>query len=288
MSVVRAAARPMMASIFVIQGYDTLRHPDKYAPQAESVVQPLSKRISAVPEQTEQAVRVNGAVQLVAGSLLAMGRLPRLSALALAATLVPTTVAGHQFWATDDKQEQAEQRIHFLKNAAMLGGLLIAAADTGGDPSLAWRGRHAVRSARRDASLTAKTAKVSSRAGAKAGVKVGRASARADRLTGKKGHLTNKVGQLADLASERGAHLADRAGERGGQFADRAGDLSSQLADRASDLGGQLADRAGDLGGRLADRAGDLGGQLAVRAGDLGSQLTDKAGQLTDRLPASG
>jgi putative oxidoreductase len=25
----------------------------------------------------------------------------------------------------------------------MLGGLLIAAADTGGNPSLAWRGRHA-------------------------------------------------------------------------------------------------------------------------------------------------
>lgn len=199
MSVVRAAARPMMASIFVIQGYDTLRHPDKYAPQAESVVQPLSERISAVPEQTEQAVRVNGAVQLVAGSLLAMGRLPRLSALALAATLVPTTLAGHQFWATDDKQERAEQRIHFLKNAAVLGGLLIAAVDTGGDPSLAWRGRHAVRSARHDAQLATRTAKLSSRAGAKAGVKVGRASARADRLTAQKGHLTDKVGQLAGL-----------------------------------------------------------------------------------------
>ena len=263
MSVVRAAARPMMASIFVIQGYDTLLHPEKVAPRAESLVQSLSEKIPAVPEQTEQAVRINGAVQLVAGSLLALGRLPRLSALALAATLIPTTVAGHPFWATDDKQERAQQRIHFLKNAAMLGGLLIAAADTGGDPSLAWRGRHVVRSARRDAALAAKTAKVSSRAGAKAGVKVGRASARADRLTGKKGQLTDKVGQLADRASERGSHLADRAGELGGQFADRAGDLSSQFADRAGDLGGQLADRAGDLSG----------------------QLTDKVGQLTDRLP---
>jgi uncharacterized membrane protein YphA (DoxX/SURF4 family) len=188
----------MLAAIFVIQGYDTLLHPDKVASRAEAVVRPLAEKIPAIPEQTEQAVRINGAVQLVAGSLLALGRLPRLSALALAATLIPTTLAGHPFWATDDKQERAQQRIHFLKNAAMLGGLLTAAADTGGDPSLAWRGRHAVRSARRDASLAAKTARTSAKAGAKVGVKAGRASARADRLTGQKSHLTDKVSHLSE------------------------------------------------------------------------------------------
>jgi putative oxidoreductase len=191
MPVLRAVARPMLASIFVIQGYDTLLHPDKVASRAEPVVRPLAEKIPAIPEQTEQAVRINGAVQLAAGSLLALGRLPRLSALALAATLVPTTLAGHPFWATDDKQERAQQRIHFLKNAGLLGGLLIAAADTAGDPSLAWRGRHAVKSARRDASLAAKTARTSAKAGAKVGVKAGRASARA-------GQLTDKVGQLSE------------------------------------------------------------------------------------------
>jgi uncharacterized membrane protein YphA (DoxX/SURF4 family) len=181
----------MLASIFVIQGYDTLLHPDKVASRAEPVVRSLREKIPAVPEQTEQAVRINGAVQLVAGSLLALGRLPRLSALALAATLIPTTLAGHPFWATDDKQERAQQRIHFLKNAGLLGGLLIAAADTAGDPSLAWRGRHAVQSARHDAALATKTARTSAKAGAKVGVKAGRASARA-------GQLTDKVGQLSE------------------------------------------------------------------------------------------
>jgi putative oxidoreductase len=131
MSVVRAVARPLLASIFVLQGYDTLLHPEKVAERAEPVVRSLSEKIPAVPEQAEQAVRLNGAIQLAAGLMLATGRLPRLSALALAATLIPTTLAGHPFWATDDKQERAQQRIHFLKNAAMLGGLLIAAADTG-------------------------------------------------------------------------------------------------------------------------------------------------------------
>lgn len=168
MPVLRAVARPMLASIFTIQGYNTLRHPERVASAAEPVVRSLAERLPVVPDQTEQAVRLNGAIQLAAGSLLAMGRWPRLSALAIAATLVPTTLAEHRFWEAQDEQERAQQRIHFLKNLAMLGGLLIAAADTAGQPSLAWRGRHAARSARRDATLATKTAKVSGRAGARA------------------------------------------------------------------------------------------------------------------------
>jgi putative oxidoreductase len=169
MPVLRAVARPMLASIFAIQGYSTLRHPERVVKKAEFVVRPVSERVPAVPDQIEQAVRLNGAVQLVAGSLLALGRLPRLSALAIAATLVPTTLAGHRFWEADDQEERAQQRIHFLKNLSMLGGLLITAADTAGQPSLAWRSRHAVKSARHDVSLAARTAKVSGKAGAKAG-----------------------------------------------------------------------------------------------------------------------
>jgi uncharacterized membrane protein YphA (DoxX/SURF4 family) len=134
----------MLASIFIVQGYDALSQPERVSPLADPVVQPLAGRVPLVPGETGQAVQVNGAIQVVAGSLLALGWLPRLSALALAATLVPTTLAGHRFWETDDKQERARQRNHFMKNMAMMGGLLIAAADTGGKPSLAWRARHAI------------------------------------------------------------------------------------------------------------------------------------------------
>jgi putative oxidoreductase len=168
----------MVASIFVLQGYDTLRRPERVAAQAEPVVRALAERVPAVPAKTEQAVRLNGAVQLVAGSLLALGRWPRLSALAIAATLVPTTLAGHRFWEADEDKDQAQQRIHFLKNLSMFGGLLIAAADTAGSPSIAWRTRHAAKSARREASLVAKTAKASGKAGVKAGVKAGQVSSR--------------------------------------------------------------------------------------------------------------
>ena len=159
----------MVASIFIIQGYDTFRRPDRVAPRAEPVVRTLAERIPAVPAKTEDAVRLNGAVQMAAGLLLALGRFPRLSALALAGTLVPTTAAGHRFWEAEEDADRAQQRIHFLKNLSMFGGLLIAAADTAGSPSLAWRTRYAAKTARREASLVSRTAKASGKAGRKAG-----------------------------------------------------------------------------------------------------------------------
>ena len=169
MTVLRAAARPMLASIFVIQGFDTMLHPDRVAPRADAVVGQLAELVPGAPGSTEDAVRLNGAVQFTAGSLLALGIFPRLSAGAIALTLVPTTAAGHRFWEVEDEKERAQQRIHFLKNLAIFGGLLIAAADTAGSPSLAWRARHTVRSARRDVAIASRTAKVSGRAGAAAG-----------------------------------------------------------------------------------------------------------------------
>lgn len=127
MTILRTLARPMLASIFIIVGFATMRSPERVVKQAEPVVRPLAEFVPFVPEDTEQAVRLNAAIQLGGGVLLASGRLPRLAALALAATLVPTTIAGHRFWELDDPQERAQQRIQFLKNLSMLGGLLMAA-----------------------------------------------------------------------------------------------------------------------------------------------------------------
>lgn len=133
----------MLASIFVIQGYDAFRRPERVAGVAEPVVRPLAERVSIVPAKPEDAVRLNGAVQMVAGSLLALGKWPRLSAAAIAATLVPTTLAGHRFWEAEEDSTKAQQRIHFLKNLSMFGGLLLAAVDTEGKPSVGYRARRA-------------------------------------------------------------------------------------------------------------------------------------------------
>ncbi|MEW2297626.1 DoxX family membrane protein [Streptomyces sp. NPDC006743] len=153
MSLLRVAGRPLLASMFVAGGMNSVRNPEGVTPLAEPVVRPLTQRVAVLPDRTEQVVRLSGGVQVAAGVLLGLGRLPRLSALALAATLVPTTVAGHRFWEAEDPGERAQQRIHFLKNLSMLGGLLIAADDTGGAPSWLWRGRHGAREVRRGAGL---------------------------------------------------------------------------------------------------------------------------------------
>ncbi|MFF8288640.1 DoxX family protein [Streptomyces sp. NPDC016309] len=139
MAIFRKLARPLLASTFISGGLRTWRDPGAVAPVAEPVTRPVSERIPAVPDDPTTLVRLNSAVQIGAGVLFATGRLPRLSALALAGSLVPTTLAGHAYWTVRDPEERARRRVHFYKNLSMLGGLLIAAADTHGKPSLAYR-----------------------------------------------------------------------------------------------------------------------------------------------------
>jgi putative oxidoreductase len=134
----------MLASIFVVQGVQSFQNPERVTPLAAPVVARLRERMPAMPAEAEHAVRINGAIQAVAGTLLGLGVLPRLAALVTAGTLVPTTFAGHRYWELENPQERAMQHVQFLKNVTMMGGLLLAVADTNGNPSLSWRRRHAV------------------------------------------------------------------------------------------------------------------------------------------------
>jgi uncharacterized membrane protein YphA (DoxX/SURF4 family) len=143
MTISGALARPMMAGIFVYGGLDALRNPEGKAKAADDVAPLLAEWLHLPVTDTVTLVRINGGVQLVAGSLLAVGKARRISALALAASLAPTTYAGHRYWEEVDEEKRAQQRIHFLKNLAMLGGLILAAGDTGGRPSLPWRAKRA-------------------------------------------------------------------------------------------------------------------------------------------------
>ena len=269
MPVLRALARPMLASIFIVQGYDTLRQPEKVAARADKVVGPLKERVSALPDDidTEQLVRINGGIQLVAGSLLALGRFPRLSALALAATLVPTTLAGHPYWETKDEKERAQQRIHFLKNLTMLGGLLIAAADTEGNPSLAWRSRHAVQAARHDVSLATQTAKASGKAGVAVGTTLGKAQGTADLAQAK-----------ADLARATAGRIR---AERTGEVRAKAGKAAHKASIKAAKAAGKASAKAAKAATKASVKAGKTTGKVGVKAG----QAQARAAQLASRLP---
>jgi putative oxidoreductase len=154
MPLVRRLARPLLASIFVYGGIDAFRNPGSKAPHADKVVGGLPAQVPGVAS-TEQLVRLDGAAKVIGGVALALGKFPRLASLGLIASLVPTTVAGHRFWEEKDPAKRKTQQLQFIKNASILGGVMLAAVDTEGKPSVGWRARRMARELNRDASATA-------------------------------------------------------------------------------------------------------------------------------------
>jgi putative oxidoreductase len=152
----RTLIRPLLASAFIAGGIQALRAPRAVVPAAEDVGVPIAKKVG-LPTDPETLVKINAGVQVGAGALLALGFLPRVASVALAASLVPTSVAGHAFWAEKDAEKRATQRMQFLKNASMLGGLLSSALDTGGRPSVFWASRRAAGRAAESISTTAQS-----------------------------------------------------------------------------------------------------------------------------------
>ena len=149
---VRRIARPLLASTFVYGGIDTLRNPQTRVPGARPVVDQIARAADEqlpvqVPRDVEQWVKADAALKGAAGTLFGLGRLPRLTSLVLSASVVPTTLAGHRFWEHDDPTERFGQISNFLKNTGLLGGLLLAAVDTEGKPSVGYRARRAAKKA---------------------------------------------------------------------------------------------------------------------------------------------
>jgi uncharacterized membrane protein YphA (DoxX/SURF4 family) len=139
MKLTRRIPSALLAPMFVSGGWDAAIRPHGKAAKASVVTEKVIDA-TGLATDTDQLVRVNGAVQVGAGVLLAIGVVPRLSAAVLAASLVPTTLAGHRFWAEEDPQARATQRVHFLKNLGLLGGLLLVVA--GSEPGFIDRHLH--------------------------------------------------------------------------------------------------------------------------------------------------
>ena len=74
---------------------------------------------------------------------MALGKAPRLAGAVLALDLIPSAVVEYPFLSGAYPEERRAQRVQFLKDAGLLGGLLLVVSDTGGKPSLGWRAKHA-------------------------------------------------------------------------------------------------------------------------------------------------
>lgn len=117
--------RALFAPVFYLGAQNAINN-------AEGLSQLIDKRreqvgLSALPVGSKELVKVNGVAQIGLSSTMALGIAPRLSALGLIGSLVPTTLAGHAFWELDDAGEKKNQALQFVKNLAVVGGLAFVA-----------------------------------------------------------------------------------------------------------------------------------------------------------------
>lgn len=145
---IRKIARPMIASVYIADGADSIINSKEHVEGAENLLNQFAVLLPRqyahqLTKNPEMVVRAVGGTKVGAGTTLALGFFPRASATVLAASAIPTILSRHAFWETQDKEERAARRSGLLTNVAMLGGLLITSMDTQGKPGLRWRAGHA-------------------------------------------------------------------------------------------------------------------------------------------------
>ena len=248
---IRRIARPMLSAVFISRGVDALRSPKPAADATRPTLEGLSKLPDPVgtnvPSNAETVARVNAAVQIGGGLLLATGKLPRVASAALALTVVPGSLGGHTFWSESDPQRKADERRAFLTDVSLIGGLIIAAVDTEGKPSLGWRGRRA-------AHKVSEAVSAALPAGAATGGALAD-SALADKVAHGLQIGAERGRELAHVAAERGSELAEVARERGAEWAEAARERAPELAEAARERSAKLAEVARERAPELADTA---------------------------------
>ena len=306
--VIRRIARPLLSAVFIGQGVETLRNPTVGVEAAQPAMEGLRQLPDpvgpSVPTDPETFARINAAVQISGGLLLATGKVPRIASAVLAVTVIPGSLGGHQFWTESDPARKAEKRRGFLTDLSLLGGLIIASADTAGKPSLGWRGRQAAgriseavssalpggaEGALIDPELVEKIGH-----GLQAGAERGRelvstaaeksepyveaARRRGSELASTAGEKTAPVVKAArKRARKRGAELAEVLRERGSEFADIASERGAELGEKARDRVSDLAETALDRGSDFADVARERGAEFGEKARDRGLELASEA-----------
>src|ERR1700722_10341069 len=305
---IRRIARPLLSAAFIGQGVEALRNPAIALEATEPTVAALRNLPDPygdkVPSNPETAARINAAVQIGGGLLLATGKMPWIASAALAFTVIPGSLGGHLFWNEPDPERKAQKRRDLLTDLSLLGGLIIASADTAGKPSLGWRGRQAAGRISEagsaalpldgsdDSVLDSELAERIAH-GLHVGADRGRelASTAAERSAPLVEAARRRGGELASTAAEKSAPVVKKARKkarkRGVQLAEAVREHGAELADTARERGGEWADIARERGSEWADIARERGGEFGELAYERGSELAETArergGELADR-----
>ncbi|MFL5666777.1 MAG: DoxX family protein [Ktedonobacteraceae bacterium] len=119
MSLVRSLGHVFLSGVFISGGADAFLQPGGRVDKVAD---------AGIPE-AKQAVVLNGAAMVVAGTALALDIAPKVAATVLLGTMVPTTFVGHPFWKEKEAASYKNQRIQFFKNLGLIGGLLLVLAE---------------------------------------------------------------------------------------------------------------------------------------------------------------
>ncbi|MCP5492430.1 MAG: DoxX family protein [Chlamydiales bacterium] len=122
--------RILMAAIFILSGVSKLFNWSGSLQHLESTLSDwhaylgqspfFAKAISMAPLLLGLAI----AFELIGGCSVLIGYRPKWGAVLLILFLIPTTILMHHFWFLEG-QARVEQQISFIKNCAILGGLMI-------------------------------------------------------------------------------------------------------------------------------------------------------------------
>ena len=274
----------MLSAVFISRGVESLRSPKPAADATRQTLDGLSKLPDPVgtnvPSDAETVAKVNAAVQIGGGLLLATGKFPRIASIALAASVVPGSLGGNAFWNQSDPQRKSEERKAFITDISLLGGLIIAAVDTEGKPSLGWRGRRAAHKVSEavSAALPVGAAAGSSLSDSEFADKLGHGLQVGAERGRELAHLARERGEeWAEIAQKRGEEWAEVAQKRGGEWAEVAQKRGGEWAEVAQRRGGEFADVARERGEGWAELARHRGTELAGTALDRAPELADTA-----------
>ncbi|MCF8607729.1 DoxX family protein, partial [Gordonia sp. HY442] len=251
--ILRRIARPLLGAAFIASGVEAVRAPSGPARTAEPLLE-------QVPADAETVIRVSGAVQIGAGIALATGKAPRIASTVLAGTLVPTTVFASDFWNETDPVRKSAKQSEFIKNVGLLGGVLIASADTEGRPSLGWRGRREVGRAREAVVGALPSSSETSHAW--------------DGVTRRAEDLTHEVADRIPMDT-----IASQASRLSETAKSQAQDVAETVSDRAPEVFEKVRNRAEGLAAEVSDRAPEA----AARARVLAERSQEKAAVLAER-----
>ncbi len=130
----------MVASWFVYDGFQAVRHPQEHVELARSPINAVLERADkpAVSDaKLKRVVQAHGVATVLLGFSLALSKSPRTAGVLLALSTAPSAVLRAPV--AKAEVSRSERLGPFVAKLGAVGAALLIAGDTAGKPSMSWR-----------------------------------------------------------------------------------------------------------------------------------------------------